>query len=964
MGVFLLGLLEHLLANEMDTESSKSKWTAQNKRNEQLKKWVHSDTDLQSSTLKNANPLVKFNEGAVFLAACSSGDLDEVEALLDAGADINGANVDGLTALHQACIDENLEVCKFLVRKGIQIDQQDNEGWTPLHATSSCGFFDIARFLVRSGANVVTVNSEGEVPADLADDEMREYLEKEARLQGLNADQVKNEERESMLADARIYLNSVNNNDQNNKLQFVKHANTGASAMHVAAAKGYDDVLKILIHAGLDINERDNDLWTPLHAASHWGHKEAAKILADKGVDFTLKSRLGQTPCDVADDEMVKYMERLEISQTVETTNDKKDVIKTSDRYGSRNPTTHTHDFSSLRNRQHNDNESVTSSSSSDEGDDDNSSTASSASDIVTIKGIKSTTTNNKLSSSSSGTNLNVTPFATRRTQRPASIHVSSPGQIKGERFESSASARRVAGTDGNKPTLAVQPSERGGGKDGDEAPSSWRSGLRKTGSFEEKRQNITPRITTTNTSSAHQGEGDRLKRQSDGVKDNAAAVTGRTARVAPLLDSRGYSRTRFTSDDTQNASGNVGVGSTTRKNDFTSSVDKSVDNEEPSLTSLSNLPDKKQDRRRSHLQPVRDEEAEAQRKARSRRERQARRSTQGVTLDVYEEAKRHITSMREERDKANNQHTNARTSQNYPDPSSDNYDSKSANGSSSGFYRRRPHDSGSAPQTSVNMPASYIPQQERVRENPTSTATTTSIHHDKQQENVSSLTSTATVTAAAATEEDRAASTTSSSSSSATSASQTRAKSLQQSRRRQRNQRRSTGIDKTDMHLLEDRQNKTADQDTEVNQQQQSRLSSATTDRERTSSLSKRSGDPTADTTGNSASAQLRNSRNRGTDHHDDKDFKKLYGEECSETERLKKELKKAQMLASELELKLQESEQSQRRNEKHEQMLHGAKLAELEMELVGLNDLRSDNQRLKDENGALIRVISKLSK
>ena len=49
-----------------------------------------------------------------------------------------------------------------------------------------------------------------------------------------------------------------------------------------------------------------------------------------------------------------------------------------------------------------------------------------------------------------------------------------------------------------------------------------------------------------------------------------------------------------------------------------------------------------------------------------------------------------------------------------------------------------------------------------------------------------------------------------------------------------------------------------------------------------------------------------------------------------------MKKELKKAQMLASELELKLQESEQSQRRNEKHEQMLHGAKLAELEMELV----------------------------
>merc|ERR1719317_1732327 len=56
-------------------------------------------------------------------------------------------------------------------------------------------------------------------------------------------------------------------------------------------------------------------------------------------------------------------------------------------------------------------------------------------------------------------------------------------------------------------------------------------------------------------------------------------------------------------------------------------------------LSIFTNLPGSK-DKRRSHLQPVRDEEAEAQRKARSRRERQARRSTQGVTLDVYEEAK------------------------------------------------------------------------------------------------------------------------------------------------------------------------------------------------------------------------------------------------------------------------------------------------------------------------------------
>ncbi|CDQ91495.1 unnamed protein product, partial [Oncorhynchus mykiss] len=43
--------------------------------------------------------------------------------------------------------------------------------------------------------------------------------------------------------------------------------------------------------------------------------------------------------------------------------------------------------------------------------------------------------------------------------------------------------------------------------------------------------------------------------------------------------------------------------------------------------------------RRKSYLTPVRDEEAEAQRKARSRHARQSRRSTQGVTLTDLQEA-------------------------------------------------------------------------------------------------------------------------------------------------------------------------------------------------------------------------------------------------------------------------------------------------------------------------------------
>lgn len=71
------------------------------KRAEQLKRWEESDTNRESITPKQKPQKVKFSSGCVFLAACASGDKEEVLRLIEKGADIDTANVDGLTALHQ-----------------------------------------------------------------------------------------------------------------------------------------------------------------------------------------------------------------------------------------------------------------------------------------------------------------------------------------------------------------------------------------------------------------------------------------------------------------------------------------------------------------------------------------------------------------------------------------------------------------------------------------------------------------------------------------------------------------------------------------------------------------------------------------------------------------------------------------------------------------------------------------------
>ena len=71
------------------------------KRAEQLKRWQDSETFREPGDLKRKKRRIGFSDGCVFLAACAAGDKEEVKNLISRGTDIDTANVDGLTALHQ-----------------------------------------------------------------------------------------------------------------------------------------------------------------------------------------------------------------------------------------------------------------------------------------------------------------------------------------------------------------------------------------------------------------------------------------------------------------------------------------------------------------------------------------------------------------------------------------------------------------------------------------------------------------------------------------------------------------------------------------------------------------------------------------------------------------------------------------------------------------------------------------------
>ncbi|XP_022415609.1 protein phosphatase 1 regulatory subunit 12A isoform X2 [Delphinapterus leucas] len=663
---------------------------AKQKRNEQLKRWIGSETDLEPPVVKRQKTKVKFDDGAVFLAACSSGDTDEVLKLLHRGADINYANVDGLTALHQACIDDNVDMVKFLVENGANINQPDNEGWIPLHAAASCGYLDIAEFLIGQGAHVGAVNSEGDTPLDIAEEEaMEELLQNEVNRQGVDIEAARKEEERIMLRDARQWLNSGHIND-------VRHAKSGGTALHVAAAKGYTEVLKLLIQAGYDVNIKDYDGWTPLHAAAHWGKEEACRILVDSLCDMEMVNKVGQTAFDVADEDILGYLEELQKKQNllhsekrekksplIESTanmdnNQSQKTFKKLFPFHSKEtliiePEKNASRIESLEQEKVDDEEEGKkdeSSCSSEEDEEDDS---------------ESEAETDKTKSMASVTNAN-----TSSTQA-APVAVTTPTVSSGQATPTSPIKKF--------PTSAtkITPKEE---ERKDESPASWRLGLRKTGSYgalaeitaskeaqKEKdtagvmRSASSPRLSSSldNKEKEKDSKGTRLAYVAPTIPRRLASTSDIEEKEnrdsSSLRTSSSYTRRKWEDDLKKNSSINEGSAyhkstsnrlwaedSTEKEKDsvptaVTIPVAPTVVNAAASTTTLTTTTagtvsstSEVRERRRSYLTPVRDEESESQRKARSRQARQSRRSTQGVTLTDLQEAEKTIGRSRSTR--------------------------------------------------------------------------------------------------------------------------------------------------------------------------------------------------------------------------------------------------------------------------------------------------------------------------
>nr|KAF6275215.1 protein phosphatase 1 regulatory subunit 12B [Pipistrellus kuhlii] len=945
---------------ELEHLGGKRAESARARRAEQLRRWRGSETEQEPAErqprARRGAPRVRFEDGAVFLAACSSGDTDEVKRLLARGADINTANVDGLTALHQACIDENFDMVKFLVENRADVNQQDNEGWTPLHAAASCGYLNIAEYFLSHGASVSIVNNEGEVPSDLAEEAaMKDLLLEQVKKQGVDLEQARKEEEQQMLQDARQWLNS-------GKIKDTRQARSGATALHVAAAKGYSEVLRLLIQAGYDLDVQDHDGWTPLHAAAHWGVKEACSILAEALCNMDVRNKLGQTPFDVADEGLVEHLEMLQKQQSVlrsekETRNKLIESDLNSRLQGGL-----------LKNKEkmlygEEENKESSSSSSEEEGEDE-------ASESETEKEAdrKPEAVVNHSSSESKGHILEQTPAPTQNTS-------------------SVSSARRLASLF-NK---LEEPK--------DESPSSWRLGLRKTGSH-----NTLSAV--ADTREAARDRGSALSRSASSPRISALLDNRDKERESrSYLSSLAARRLSSTSDaeekeNRESAVNLVRSGSYTRQlrrdeakgsetppttapstyvstylkrtphRSLADSTAEKADGGSPStpLCVITNRPPpstangvtsasllstpgtdssaEARERRRSYLTPVRDEEAESLRKARSRQARQTRRSTQGVTLTDLQEAERTFSRSRAER-QAQDQPGQKPGTEGLEGPTKDTGEGRQpwGRGQEEEPASRRlrgaaqPEKPTTAVSPSTSRPTLYTSSHLLRTSGPAGPDAESSEAKDMDRDESEE----------AGADDPGAGGLT------------------VRERRRPRERRRGTGIS---FWTKDEEEADGSEEGKEARHERLSRLESG-------------GSNPTAsDSYGDRTSARARREAREArlaslaslADEDGSRDYKKLYEGALTENQKLKTKLQEAQLELADVKSRLEKvAQQKQEKTpdrssllevEKRERRALERKMSEMEEEMKVLTELKSDNQRLKDENGALIRVISKLSK
>lgn len=175
-----------------------------------------------------------------------------VRTLLDAGADVNAAQADGMTALHWAVYRDDAEAAALLVRAGADVNAANAYGVPPLSLAATNGSTAIVTLLLDAGAHATATLRGGET-----------VLMTAARSGSLGAVRA-------------LLAKGVDPNARE------EHEQT---ALMWAAAEGHAAVVAALLEAAADLHAQLKSGFTPIFFAAREGHIAVVRALLAAGAD-------------------------------------------------------------------------------------------------------------------------------------------------------------------------------------------------------------------------------------------------------------------------------------------------------------------------------------------------------------------------------------------------------------------------------------------------------------------------------------------------------------------------------------------------------------------------------------------------------------------------------------------------------------------------------------------------------
>ncbi|MDN5247702.1 MAG: ankyrin repeat domain-containing protein [Wolbachia endosymbiont of Tyrophagus putrescentiae] len=257
--------------------------------------------------------------------------IDAIGLLIDAGADPNIQDKDGLTPVHYCASNPgSYEVLKVFLEKNARVDIQDDQGNTPLHYAAHYGYKGQIELLINETKQKMLnmQNSDGETALNLAflQDKDQEVAELILEAKDIDVNVPNN------LGQTSLLLSAWLSNTEILKLVIKKGANIkrkdkeGNSALHYAvcntccgenlSTRKYDmrypdyDLfsnnadysedttiknVNALIAAGISINVKNENNNTPLFFAVQDNRYELVKTLLEKGAKVDIVDKNGFT---------------------------------------------------------------------------------------------------------------------------------------------------------------------------------------------------------------------------------------------------------------------------------------------------------------------------------------------------------------------------------------------------------------------------------------------------------------------------------------------------------------------------------------------------------------------------------------------------------------------------------------------------------------------------------------------